>query len=133
MGSLRERYTWRGRVQALAASIELHSFIGMCMVVFAVGVLVNPSFPFQGMLLTIHRGLVDAYALLFAVCGVSMVLRRPNGVGWILWTSPVLFHTTLNIVDIVLNDFDVLLPVVALYAMLNTLLLKLTLLEAVQD
>lgn len=104
--------------------VPVHRGIAMGMVVFGVGVIVNPGFPFQGDLEAIHPLLPILYGVVFMAGGFVLAQERPRPLTYLALTVPLFFHLTVNIVDITLTALDRLLPVVALYGLLLFFLVK---------
>lgn len=104
--------------------VPVHVGIALGMMLFGIGVWVNPTFPFQGDLRQWHPNAPVVYGLWFVVSGWVLVRGRPRPVRYLLVTTPLFTHLTANLVDIGLTSMNRLTPLWVLYGLLLFLLVK---------
>ena len=95
------------------------------MVLFGIGVWLNPAFPYQGDLLRLHSRVPYVYATLFIAGGTGLLCYRPRQLIYLILSAPLFTRLVGVIIDITLTSFDQLLPILALYGLLLVMLLKI--------
>lgn len=112
------------RWQVGGTEIPIHVGVALAMIVFGVGVWINPAFPFRGDLLGLHPLIPYVYGGWFVVSGGLLLRGHPRPLRYLLVTIPLFTHLTGNLVDIGLTALERLLPIWALYGLLLFLLIK---------
>ena len=105
--------------------LPMHRAIGSSMMLFGVGVGLNPAFPYQGVLLRLHPWVPYVYATLFIIGGGGLFRHRPRPLHYLILSAPLFTHLVGVIIDIMLTSLAQLLPISALYGLLLVMFVKI--------